>query len=205
MSINTDVVPHAALPEDSLNLLFDARTVSAFEDIEVTEGQQRAIYELMKMGPTAFNSQPLRIVWVPRGEARERLASHMMPGNRPKTLAAPLTAVLAVDPQWHHKFDQFLPARPEMGQMYLDNESMAQGTGRDNAFIQVGYFVMAVRSVGLAAGPMTGFDAAGLDQDLLAEHGLKSIVVVNIGEGKEPEYDRSPRYSYEDSTLTLEG
>ena len=138
-----------------------------------------------------------------QGEARDRLVSHMMPGNQPKTAAAPMTAILAVDETWHHKFDRFLPARPQMGQMYREDEELAQETGRSNAFIQVGYFVMAVRAVGLAAGPMTGFDAAGLDADLLAGTGLKSLVVVNIGRGKDPEYGRGPRYSYDDATLTL--
>ncbi|MBG7586802.1 malonic semialdehyde reductase [Rothia kristinae] len=199
----TDVAAVAQLSEEDLHRLFEARTVSAFEDAEVTEDQRRAIYELTKMGPTAFNSQPLRIVWVSQGEARDRLVSHMMPGNQPKTAAAPMTAILAVDETWHHKFDRFLPARPQMGQMYREDEELAQETGRSNAFIQVGYFVMAVRAVGLAAGPMTGFDAAGLDADLLAGTGLKSLVVVNIGRGKDPEYGRGPRYSYDDATLTL--
>ena len=199
----TDVATVAELTEDDLHRLFDARTVSAFEDAEVTEEQRRAIYELTKMGPTAFNSQPLRIVWVPQGEARDRLVTHMMAGNQPKTAAAPMTAILAVDETWHHKFEHFLPARPQMGQMYRDDEELAQETGRANAFIQVGYFVMAVRAVGLAAGPMTGYDAAGTDADLLAGTGLRSLVVVNIGRGKDPEYGRGPRYSYEEATMTL--
>jgi 3-hydroxypropanoate dehydrogenase len=189
-------------PEDT-RTLFDGRTVNAFEDVEVTAEQMRGIYDLTKMGPTAFNSQPLRIVWVPRGEARERLVSHMSSGNKAKTEAAPMVAVLAMDEKWHHRFADFLPARPQIGQMYLDDEDFASAAGRDNAFIQVGYFVMAVRAMGLAAGPMTGFDAAGVNEDLLAERGLRSLVVVNIGKGVEPEHGRGPRFSFEDSTITL--
>lgn len=199
----TDIATQTHLSQEDTDLLFNARTVSAFEDVDVTEEQKRAIYELTKMGPTAFNSQPLHVVWVERGEARDRLVSHMMPGNQPKTQSAPLVAILAMDTTWHHKFDRFLPARPQMGQMYLDNPELAASTGRDNAFIQVGYFVMAVRAMGLAAGPMTGFDAAGVDEDLLAGQDLNSLVVVNIGRGVDPEYSRSPRYSYEESTTTL--
>ncbi|WP_129360494.1 MULTISPECIES: malonic semialdehyde reductase [Micrococcaceae] len=198
-----DTITQSQLTDEDLHLLFNSRTVSEFEDIEVTEDQKRAIYELAKMGPTAFNSQPLHVVWVERGAGRERLVSHMMPGNQPKTEAAPLVAILAVDKNWHHKFEHFLPARPQMGQMYLDNPELAETTGRDNAFIQVGYFVMAVRALGLAAGPMTGFDTAGVDEDLLAGMDLSSLVVVNIGKGVDPSYDRSPRYSYEESTTTL--
>lgn len=198
-----DTVSQAQLTDEDLQMLFNTRTVSEFEDVEVTEEQRRAIYELAKMGPTAFNSQPLHVVWVERGENRDRLVNHMISNNQKKTAAAPLTAVLAVDKKWHHKFEHFLPARPQVGQMYLDNPELADATGRDNAFIQVGYFVMAVRAMGLAAGPMTGFDSAGVDDDLLAGTELNSIVVVNIGKGVDPSYERSPRYSYEESTTTL--
>ena len=73
----TDVAVVAQLSEEDLHRLFEARTVSAFEDAEVTEDQRRAIYELTKMGPTAFNSQPLRIVWVSQGEARDLSLIHI--------------------------------------------------------------------------------------------------------------------------------
>ncbi|MCT1368430.1 MULTISPECIES: malonic semialdehyde reductase [Kocuria] len=198
-----DIATQAKMTSQDIDLLFNGRTASAFEDVEVTEEQRRAIYELTKMGPTAFNSQPLRIVWVEKGEARDRLVSHMIAGNQAKTQEAPLVAVLAMDQTWHHKFDRFLPARPQVGQMYMDQPELAAGTGRDNAFIQVGYFVMAVRAMGLAAGPMTGFNASGVDEDLLAGYDLNSVVVVNIGKGVEPKYSRSPRFAYEESTLTL--
>ena len=89
-----DVAAVAQLSEADLHRLFGARTARAFEEGEVTEDQRRAIYELTKMGPTAFNSQPLRIVWVSQDEARDRLVSHMMPGNQPKTAAAPMTAIV---------------------------------------------------------------------------------------------------------------
>lgn len=199
----TDVAAVAQLSEADLHRLFGARTARAFEEGEVTEDQRRAIYELTKMGPTAFNSQPLRIVWVDSPAAREKLMPHLMPGNRPKTESAPAVAILAMDETWHHKFASFNPVHPEKGDIFLTNAQLAEQVGRDNVFIQVGYFVMAVRAVGLDAGPMTGFDAAGLDADLLAGTGLKSVVVVNVGRGQAATHERAPRYSHEDATLSL--
>jgi nitroreductase len=35
--------------------------------------------------------------------------------------------------------------------------------------MQAAYFIIAVRAVGLAAGPMGGFDQAGLDADLFPD------------------------------------
>ena len=45
-------------------ILRSARTHNGFLDKPVTEEQLRAIYEIMKWGPTSSNSQPVRIVWV---------------------------------------------------------------------------------------------------------------------------------------------
>lgn len=191
------------LSDQDLHRLFDARTVSAFEDAEVTAEQRTAIHRLMSQGPTAFNSQPLRVVWVPQGEKREQLAERMSPHNGEKTLKAPATAILAVDPEWHHKFAKFSPARPESGKFYEGKDELAAAHGQNNAFIQVGYFVMAVRAVGLDAGPMTGFDAEAVDRDLLADLGLHSIVVVNVGRGIQPEYPRNPRYTEDEGTFTI--
>ena len=50
----------------------EARTANTFTG-EVTEEQARAIYELTKFGPTAFNSQPLRVTYVRSDEARATL------------------------------------------------------------------------------------------------------------------------------------
>ena len=54
----------------------EARTANTFSG-EVTDEQARAIYELTKYGPTAFNSQPLRVTYVRSDEARAKLVDHL--------------------------------------------------------------------------------------------------------------------------------
>ena len=55
----------------------------------------------------------------------------------------------------------------------------------------------------LAAGPMTGFDAAGIDADLFEGTGLKTLVVVNIGHpGENAWFDRLPRLEHDEAVLT---
>ncbi|HEX8781336.1 MAG TPA: nitroreductase family protein, partial [Nocardioides sp.] len=74
------------LTPDAQDLLFrEARTANAFTDEPVTDEQVAAIYDLVKYGPTAMNTQPLRVVLVRDGEPRERLLKHMADGNRDKT------------------------------------------------------------------------------------------------------------------------
>ena len=51
----------------------------------------------MKMGPTASNSLPARIVFVKSEAAKERLKPHLSAGNVDKTMAAPATAIIGYD------------------------------------------------------------------------------------------------------------
>jgi 3-hydroxypropanoate dehydrogenase len=63
-----------------------------------------------------------------------------------------------------------------------------------NSALQAGYFVLAVRAQGLAAGPMAGFDAPALDADFFPDGRLKSFMVVNIGHpGEDAFRNRLPR------------
>lgn len=193
-----------AIDRDAVDRLFrEARTASRFADEPVSEGQKRTVYELTKMGPTAFNSQPLRITWVESPEARERLVQHMSGGNQEKTRNAPLTAILSYDENWHERFPEFLPAAAQLKSMYDENEDMRITGGTANAHIQVGYFIMAARAAGLAAGPMTGFDPAGVDKEFFRGTGKHSIVVVNLGAPVAPDFDRNPRFAAEDVTETI--
>lgn len=95
------------------DLLFrEARTANTFTDEPVTDEQVQAIYDLVKYGPTAFNQSPLRITLVRSPEARERLVQHLAEGNRAKTAAAPLVAILSADNEFHEELPALLPTSP---------------------------------------------------------------------------------------------
>ncbi|HSV40699.1 MAG TPA: malonic semialdehyde reductase [Nocardioidaceae bacterium] len=187
------------LAPEAQNLLFrEARTANTFTDEPVTDEQVAAIYDLVKYGPTALNSQPLRIHLVRAGESRDRLLKHMSEGNREKTAAAPLVAVLAADTDFHLNLEKTFPHFPGAASLFADG-ARREDAARFNAAIQTGYFLLAVRAAGLAAGPMGGYDAAGLDEDLFEETSLKSILVVNIGHPAEGAwFDRLPRLEHDE-------
>ncbi|MCC9177825.1 malonic semialdehyde reductase [Arthrobacter sp. zg-Y750] len=196
----------SALDAAALDSLFrDARTVAEFSGEAVTDEQLAAIYELTKMGPTAMNIQPLRITWVRTPGARQRLVEHMADGNKAKTAAAPMTAVLSFDRQWHEHFAAIFPPAPAQGAVFAANPDLSAVMGNNNAHLQAGYFLLAVRALGLAAGPMGGFDAAALDADLHAGMDRQSILVVNIGvpAATEPRYPRLPRLDYATAVTEL--
>jgi 3-hydroxypropanoate dehydrogenase len=192
----TDVL---AIDQATQDLLFkQARTANAFTDEPVTEDQVRAIHELVKYGPTAMNVQPLRVLLVRTPEARARLVEHMFDGNKAKTLAAPLVAVLAADTDFHDELHRTFPIRPGAREAFLD-DARRESAAKFNATLQAAYFIVGVRAAGLAAGPMGGFDAAGIDAEFFPDGKHKTIMVVNIGKPAENAwFDRLPRLPYED-------
>ena len=205
MSVDVAEDYSLAVDSEAADALFrQARTANTFTDEPVSEATARTIYELAKMGPTAFNCQPLRVTYVRTPESRRRLVEHMARGNKEKTLSAPLTAILSFDTAWHEQWDSFMPAAPQVRSMFDGNEELIRATGKSNAHLQAGYFIMAVRAVGLAAGPMTGYDAAGLDAEFFPSGEAASCMVINIGKPGEDAWGPvKPRFDYDEVVTTV--
>jgi 3-hydroxypropanoate dehydrogenase len=193
-----------ALDDNAADLLFrDARTANSFSDEPVTDEQLQAIYDLAKFGPTLMNAQPLRLVAVRSGDGKDRLLPHLAEGNRAKTESAPVTLVLGYDVDFHEQLPRTFPHVPGAKDRFPD-EAVRHGIGRDNAFLQIGYLIVAIRAAGLAAGPMGGFDREGVDGELFPDGRTKSVLVVNVGHpGDNPWFDRLPRLDYDEVVTHL--
>ncbi|WP_424212011.1 malonic semialdehyde reductase [Streptomyces sp. BI20] len=186
------------------DLLFrEARTANSFTDEPVTEEQVQAIYDLVKFGPTAFNQSPLRITLVRSPEARERLVKHLAEGNQAKTAAAPLVAILSADNEFHDELPALLPHFPQAKDMFFAERPVREQSALLNAALQAAYFIVGVRAAGLAAGPMTGADFAGIQKEFLdADH--TPLMIVNIGKpGEDAWFPRSPRLTAEQVITTV--
>ena len=196
--------PLPTLDEAGRALLFtEARTANSFAPTPVTDRELDSIWDLAKWPPTAANVQPLRVLYVRTPDGRERLVRHMSDGNKAKTATAPavaVLAVLAVDTDFHQHIPQLVPFRPELKDVFDADETMRTETMRFSGALQAGYFLLAVRARGLAAGPMGGFDRAGLDADFFPDGRWKSVLVVNIGHpGTDPWFGRLPRLDHSDA------
>ncbi|MBO0692979.1 MAG: malonic semialdehyde reductase [Acidimicrobiaceae bacterium] len=176
------------------SLFLGARTVSNFSDRPVTDRELREIWALAKWPPTSANTQPLRVLYVRTPEARERLIPHLNENDRAMTRSAPAVAVLAADMHFHEHFPALNPADPDFKERLASDEERRPAQARFNATLQAGYFLLAVRAVGLAAGPIGGFDPAGVDGEFFPNGRWQSLLVVNIGHpGVNPWRDRPPR------------
>jgi 3-hydroxypropanoate dehydrogenase len=192
-----DVAP-LVLDDRAADLLFrEAHTAYRFTDEPVTEEQMRAVHDLVKWAPTAMNAQPMRVTLMRSAAARERLIARLAPGNRAKAESAPLIAVLSYDVDFHDALTEVLPSAPKARDGFAD-ESARHAFGSFNGALQAAYFMIGVRAAGLAAGPMGGFDKAGVDADFFPDGRQRSFLVVNIGHpAADGQFPRSPRLPFE--------
>lgn len=200
-----DLAAELILDSDATAALFlEARTANSWAEEEISDETLQAVYALAKMGPTAMNIQPLRISWIRSSEARERLVAHMGEGNKAKTLTAPMVAVLSYTNVWHELLPRTAPHAASMVPMFEENVDTRNAMAVNNAHLQAGYFILAARAAGLAAGPMTGFDAEGLNAEFHSDSPHTAFMVVNLGRPNGVvARERLHRLEFELATLTL--
>jgi nitroreductase len=189
------------LSDSALDQLFrGARSYNGWLDRDVIEEQLRAIYELMKMGPTSANQQPVRIVWCKSDEAKQRLAQYAGEKNQPKITTAPVCAILAMDVEFHEQLPWLFPHTDARSWFAGDDKLAArEQQAFRNSSLQGAYLMLAARALGLDCGPMSGFDNAAVDADFFAgEPNWKSNFICSIGYGDPASiFGRSPRPDFD--------
>lgn len=192
------------LTEDALDLLFrQARTHNAWLDRPVADATLGQLYDLMKWGPTSANCSPLRILFLRTPEAKQRLRPALAPGNLDKTMAAPVTAILAYDYRFYDLLPKLFP-HTDARAWFADNPALIEATARRNGALQGAYFIIAARALGLDCGPMSGFDAAQVDQEFFPNSSVRSDFLCNLGYGDPAQlFPRSPRLEFDEACTLL--
>lgn len=192
------------ISEQALATLFTgARTCSAFADTPVSVEQLNEIYRIAAFGPTTMNTQPMRVAFVRSAEAKERLMPHVFEPNQPKVGSAPVTAIVAAYRHFPELMGETFPVRPDAAERFSD-PTFRDKTAVTQTWLQVGYLIMAVRAVGLAAGPLLGFNPEGVDAEFFSGEPLQTVTLLNIGvPAGPPPYERLPRLDAERVTRFL--
>ncbi len=187
------------LSADALDQIFnEARTYNDWLDKPVSDEQLRAIWDLTKMAPTSANMQPARIVWVKSTEQKAKLAGCAMEGNQAKILAAPVTAIIGYDIDFHEELPWLFPHTDAKSWFEGDEAGREEGAFR-NSSLQGAYLMLAARALGLDCGPMSGFDPAAVNATFFGDEPRhRANFICSIGYG-DPEsiFDRSPRPDFE--------
>ena len=169
--------------DDCLDRLFrTARTYGAFLDQPVSDAALRAIFDLMKFAPTSGNSNPARFVFVRSQEAKARLAPALSAGNHDKTMAAPVTAIVAYDLEFYEHLPRLFP-HTDARSWFVGKPEHTLTTAFRNSSLQGAYFILAARALGLDCGGMSGFDNAKVDAAFFPDGKWKSNFLINIGHG----------------------
>ena len=190
----TDRLNDAALDQ----LFRQARTHNAWTDREVPEALLHEVYELFKWGPTAANSCPARLLFVTSSAAKARLKPALSDGNLAKTLAAPVTCIVAYDLEFYEQLPKLFP-HTDARSWYVDSPQAAEKSAFRNGTLQGAYLMMAARSLGLDCGPMSGFDNAAVDKAFFADAPRhRSNFICSIGYGDPASiFERSPRPDFD--------
>lgn len=187
------------LSDSALDQLFrTARTYNGYLDKPVSRAQLHAIWDLVKYGPTSANALPARIVWCVSDDAKQKLAALAMPANGEKILSAPVTAIIGMDTEFFEHLPELFP-HTDARSWFKGNEALAHATAFRNSSLQGGYFILAVRALGLDTGPMSGFNNDAVDQAFFAEQPtVKSNFITTLGYGDPATiFERSPRPGFE--------
>ncbi len=183
-------------------ILRNARSQNGWLDKPVSDAQLRAVYDLMKWGPTSANTSPARLVWVRTPEGKERLRPALSEGNTEKTMTAPAIAIVAYDTQFFELLPTLFPHKPEAITWFKGpgTEMVAATTAFRNGTLQGAYLLIAARALGLDCGPMSGFDNAKVDATFFPDGRFKSNFLCGVGYGDPSKvFPRSPRLAFEEA------
>lgn len=184
-------------------LFLKARTHNAWQDRPIEPTVLQQLYELVKMAPTSANCSPARFVFVQSKAAKEKLKPALSAGNLDKTMAAPVTVIIANDPKFYDKLPYLFP-HADARSWFTGSTEVADTTAFRNGSLQVAYLILAARALGLDTGPMSGFDNALVDSTFFKETGWRSNVLVNLGYGDEAAlFPRSPRLPFDEACQVL--
>jgi nitroreductase len=192
------------LDDRSLDVLFrDARSHNTWQGHDVADVLIRAVYDLMKFGPTAANSCPARFVFVKSPEAKARLKPHLDQGNVNKVMTAPVTVIIGYDLKFYDQLPKLFP-HTDARSWFAGNDAKIQEAAFRNSSLQGAYLMMAARSLGLDCGPMGGFNADGVNAEFFPDGDVKANFICAIGHG-DPSgiFGRSPRLSFEEACEIL--
>jgi len=193
-----------ALNDAALNQLFrEARTVHAFKDTPVSDAVIHQLYDLLKWGPTAFNSQPARYVFLKSAEAKAKLIPALMPGNVPQVNSAAVTVIVAQDTRFHDHLPTQFPgydAKP----LFDANPAMAEAAAARNSSMQGAYLILAARALGLDSGAMSGFNPQAVNEAFFADGRFKANFLINLGVADPAGvYPRGPRFAFNEAAQIL--
>jgi 3-hydroxypropanoate dehydrogenase len=200
MSAQQAIGERKRISAESLDQLFrQARTHWVWRPEPVPIELLKEVYALASLGPTSANSSPARFVFITTPEAKERLRPSLSSSNVEKTMAAPVTVIVAWDTEFYEKLPQLFPAR-DMRSIFAGNPAVIHETAFRNGTLQGAYLMLAARALGLDCGPMSGFDQQKVNAEFFPDGKWKANFLINLGYGDPGKlFPRNPRLGFDEA------
>src|SRR6266849_2888368 len=194
----------APISQEALDQLFcEARTHSAWLPEPVPVELLRKAYELTRLGPTSANGSPARFVFLTTPGAKALLKPVLAPGNVEKTMAAPVTVIIAWDTEFHENLPRLFP-QADIRSYFAGNKPLIEENAFRNSSLQAAYFILAARGLGLDCGPMSGFDASKVNAEFFPDGKWKVNLLCNLGYGDDGKlFPRNPRLEFAEAAVIL--
>jgi len=192
------------LPDAALDQLFlQARSQNGYLDQPVPDALIERLYALVKMGPTSMNCSPARLAFVRSAEARQKLLACVAPPNVAKITQAPVTVIVGMDLGFVDTLPRLFP-HLDVRPFFAGNDELVRATAFRNSSLQGGYLILAARALGLDCGPMSGFDAARVDEAFWAGTRVHTNFLCTLGYGDTGRlFPRHPRLTFEEACRQL--
>jgi 3-hydroxypropanoate dehydrogenase len=170
---------HRILSDEALDILFrTAQTPQAWLDRPVGDTLLRAVWELARRGPAGESGSSSRILFVRSAEALKRLFPALPPDTSGAPWKAPVTAIIAADPDTAAGAG---PTGPEERR-----SALREGTLRG------AYLVLAARALGLDCRPIWDFDAGAVASALFPEGAAVATFLCGLGYGDDAQLAADP-------------
>jgi 3-hydroxypropanoate dehydrogenase len=157
---------HRIVNDEALDTLFRAaRSHHAWLARQVSDTLLRAVWELVKLGPTNSAGRLARILFIRSQAAKERLAPAVPAAHWAAIRHAPVAAIVGQEPD-------------------PDRRAAAGREGeRQAAHLQAAYLIVAARALGLDCGPIWDFDARAVDAAFFPEGSCTASFLCALGYG----------------------
>lgn len=188
-------------PAALAQLFTDARSHHHWTNRKVSDETLKALYELIKWGPTSGNLQPARLIFVRSEAGRRKLypALEGMGSNKEQVAQAPVTVIVAQDTKFFEKAPRLFP-RMDVRPMFEADTAFAESIAYRSSSLTGAYLILAARGLGLDACPMSGFHNAILGEAFFHGTTWKPNFICTLGYGDDARlYPRDPRLTFEEA------
>jgi 3-hydroxypropanoate dehydrogenase len=189
-------------PEALDQLFLEARTRNAWRRQTLPAAIWSELYDILKFGPTSANCSPARFVFCISDEAKRRAAQHMSDTNATKSIDASAIVIIGQDLDFANRLSDLFPHAPGAKDWFRDPKVRRETAFRNSA-LQGAYLILAARSLGLDAGPISGFDEEGIDRAFFSGTAIKSNFICTLGIGVDEPFQRLPRLPFGEACQLL--